>query len=208
MRVISSLGRRLVAIAGVLAAVTVGSAVISSPAVHAGDCTLVRPYTLSTVLNEKAWADAHGYIGPMQSADDGDFEFALTLSQRQADELEESINGGCMPHVRYWTRGTVVSFGTGSTASFAGIVDTRVDGNYLGQDSHTGLFPLSSGCTSITCQENLVHDVDLFFPARAGSVISVSSIASAAATVNVADQFHQAHADFSVRYPVLRIPIP
>ena len=207
---VSSFGRRLATIAGAVAVVAATSAAISTPVVHAAACTLVRPYPLATVLDDKAWANAHGYIGPMESTDAGISEFALTLSAQQADQLQESIDGGCVPHLRFSTRGTVQSLGTG-TSSFVGVVTAAVAGTAMGPINVAGTYPLSASCVDITCQENLVHDLDLRFAAggvSAGAMITVSSTSLAAAAVTVADQFHQAHADFSVRYPVLRIPIP
>jgi hypothetical protein len=110
--------------------------------------------------------------------------------------------------VEFTMRATTGSLGSGS-ASYTASYQLQVPGNpsYSGTDS--GVHPLSSCLPhGLTCQVNTL--VGTFFPTvlQAGDVITLTGTATAEAIAGGTSSFDQAHADWRIRYPVLRIPIP
>ena len=96
-----------------LAAAVVGITTVSSDAGASGDCSLVRTYGFTTVVNDAAWASIVGHMG-LYDSDDGQHEYTLTLNDRHEEYLRESIAGGCAPEVAYQTRTmtSVLNLGT------------------------------------------------------------------------------------------------
>lgn len=181
----------------------VGVSSISPPsgAVASTGCTVIRTYGFATITNDPAWASVVGHVQDHEISD-GSHDYQLEVTARQAQYLDESIAGGCTPQVKYQTRGTTGALGRGD-AFYDGTVTVSTGGGA----SESGVHPLPD-CEHLTCQVSNVHHDDLSSTLSAGSTITVSGSATATAIAGGLTTGDQAHADWRVTFPVLRIPIP
>lgn len=189
-------------IATLVAVAVVGIPTLSSDVDASGDCSLVRTYGFTTVSNDAAWASIVGHMGLFDS-DDGQHEYTLALNDRHEQYLRESIAGGCTPEVAYQTRAmtSVLNLGTSWYSGTA-----TLSAGESGSVSESGSHPLPD-CDRLVCSQNSYYATQIG-EVTAGTSITLSGASSATATVFAPGTANQAHASWTVRHPVLRIPIP
>lgn len=199
----SSRRRLAVVLAGAIGAA--GALVaVPSPAQADSACTVQRTYGFRGVGVERAWASAVGSLRPAM-VDTGSENYALAVTDRIAQYVQESIAGGCAPTVAFATRAT--TGGMGSSFSFFQGTATVGGGSASGSVTESGGHPLGD-CHVFTCFAINDHQFPLGGPVHAGSQLTVTGSSTAIAIARMFTAYHQAHADWRIQFPVLRVPIP
>lgn len=170
-------------------------------------CTTHRPYLLTTVVDQRAWADAVGHVQPNFEASEGEHFYMLEVSEQQAQYIQEAFDGGCTPQVEFDTRGTTSTLGAGD-AWYLGMAEAHVNAAVIGSRVTESESHPMKDCTTLVCQKTNQHYQSLTSPVAAGSLIIVDGKARAYARAGGTSTSDQAHADWRIQYPVLLIPIP
>lgn len=209
----SSAGRRRVGVsrpvAGMLAVLLgAGAAIAVAPAgaTAVEPCTFSRAFSLAMIRDGAVSAGAVG-TGRQRERDQIPGRWRLEVSDSQAEYLAESIDGGCTPMIEFTTEGTTSALGRGR-ASYRAAVQLRVNGVELGPRLvESATYPMF-GCASIVCQRHTDHAAAIDRALVAGDVMTVTSSAVAEAVAGGRGASDQAHADWQVDSPLLRVPIP
>lgn len=178
----------------------------SASAATADACTRSRAFGLVAIRHEAASAGAVGTGVPRERSQSSEL-WTLEVSALQAEYLAESLAGGCIPTLEFTTEGTTSALGSG-LSSYEAKVRVLLDNIVLRRRIHEAAsFPMV-GCDSIVCQRFTDYAVELERTLVAGNVIVVESTAVADAIAGGTSSSDQAHADWQLDSPLLRVPIP
>lgn len=178
----------------------------SASAATTDPCTQSRAFGLAAIRHEAASAGAVGTGVPRERSQSSEL-WTLEVSALQAEYLAESLAGGCIPKLEFTTEGTTSALGSGRS-SYEAKVRVLLDNIVLRRRiQEAASFPMP-GCNSIVCQRFTDYAVELDRSIVAGNVLVVESSAVAEAIAGGASSSDQAHADWQLDSPLLRVPIP
>lgn len=166
-------------------------------------CGTWRSYGFVSTGSEPASAGVVGHVLQFDT-DQGSQSWTMTITEKQARYMRESVAGGCDLWINFVTRGTTGTLGMGE-AEFSGTV--TVQGAAGGSVSESGAHPLGVCPNTLICLEEIEHWLGLG-ELEAGEVITITAEGTATAIAGGYTTLDQATAGWRVRYPALQIPIP
>lgn len=169
-------------------------------------CVLSRGYSLTALQLGPAWASAAG-LGPPRERSEAIERWTIEINETHLEHITTALAGGCKPRLDFTTRGTTAALGAGQAAYDARVQLKHNERALRDEIVESAGFPMP-GCIGLVCQQAIDHSIEIDRPIALADVLAISSRAIAEAVAGGTSMSDQAHADWQLGSPRLRIPIP
>ncbi len=178
----------------------------STGAAATAACEASRAFGFTAISGESARASANG-VGTPYERNQASELWTLEITPEQVEYIVESLAGGCTPLIEFTTEGTTSALNAGRS-SYRAKVEVLFNGQPLRRPIREGeSFPMA-GCDTIVCQQFTDYARELPQTVAVGDLLTVSSSAIATAIAGGTSSSDQAHADWQLDSPLIRVPIP